>query len=60
MGRAGLKDERLVVPLARGTEGRVARNVYGSGNEQVPGGFSPKGASGRIANSYLCLPQILE
>ncbi|KAL7619255.1 hypothetical protein Lser_V15G01620 [Lactuca serriola] len=74
LGRAGLKDEGLVVPtylLGRGvltgnvlagntnslafgrTPKEILRIVYGSGKEQVPGGFFPKGGNGLIAKSYL-------
>ncbi|KAF6134054.1 hypothetical protein GIB67_038345 [Kingdonia uniflora] len=35
------------------TPKEILRIVYADGDEQVPGGFYPKGASGRIAQSYL-------
>ncbi|KAF9622838.1 hypothetical protein IFM89_034073 [Coptis chinensis] len=35
------------------TPKEVLRIIYGDGDERVPGGFYPKGASGRIAQSYL-------
>ncbi|KAK7329594.1 hypothetical protein VNO77_23764 [Canavalia gladiata] len=35
------------------TPEEILRIVYASGDERVPGGFFPKGASGRIATSYL-------
>ncbi|TKY53816.1 Desiccation-related protein PCC13-62 [Spatholobus suberectus] len=74
LGKAGLKDEGLVVPRKEGAEGKVVGNIlagdkdslayprtpqeilriiYGGGDEHAPGGFYPKGASGRIARSYL-------
>ena len=31
----------------------ILRIVYGSGKEQVPGGFYPRGANGTIARKYL-------
>lgn len=31
----------------------ILRIVYGSGEERKPGGFFPKGAHGKIAESYL-------
>jgi len=37
------------------TPEEILRIVYGSGNENKPGGFYPKGADGRIAKSYLGL-----
>lgn len=33
--------------------------VYGSGKENVPGGFYPKGADGRIAKSHLRRAELL-
>ncbi|KAG8369090.1 hypothetical protein BUALT_Bualt15G0114000 [Buddleja alternifolia] len=74
LGKRGLKDEGVIVPLVQGAEGRIAGNVlvgdqnslsfdrtpeeilrivYGSGEENKPGLFYPKGADGRIARSYL-------
>lgn len=74
LGKAGLKDEGLIVEPALGAEGRIAGNVlagdenslaydrtpeeilriiYASGDETQPGGFYPKGAGGKIAQSYL-------
>ncbi|GAV71680.1 Ferritin_2 domain-containing protein, partial [Cephalotus follicularis] len=74
LGKAGLKDEGLIVPKFQGAEGKIMGNilagdqysvayartpeeilriVYGGGNENVPGGFYPKGADGRIAKSHL-------
>ncbi|KAI3469258.1 hypothetical protein Pfo_025921 [Paulownia fortunei] len=35
------------------TPKEILRIVYGSGKENVPGGFYPKGANGKIAKSYL-------
>ncbi|TKY72468.1 Desiccation-related protein PCC13-62 [Spatholobus suberectus] len=35
------------------TPQEILRIIYGGGDEHVPGGFYPKGASGRIARSYL-------
>ncbi|XP_075080654.1 desiccation-related protein PCC13-62-like [Nicotiana tabacum] len=35
------------------TPEEILRIVYGSGNENKPGGFYPKGADGQIAKSYL-------
>ncbi|KAL5541486.1 hypothetical protein UlMin_009196 [Ulmus minor] len=35
------------------TPEEILRIVYGSGKENVPGGFFPKGADGRIARSHL-------
>nr|GMD74507.1 desiccation-related protein PCC13-62-like [Ipomoea batatas] len=35
------------------TPEEILRIVYGTGNERKPGGFYPKGAKGRIAQSYL-------
>lgn len=72
LGRAGIKDEGIVVPRNEGAEGKTTGNVlagdqnslsyprtpeeilrivYGGGNENVPGGFYPKGADGHIAKS---------
>jgi len=31
----------------------IMRDVYGCGNESIPGGFYPKGADGQIAKSHL-------
>ncbi|XP_073007737.1 ferritin-like catalase Nec2 [Typha latifolia] len=74
LGGAGVKDEGLIVPPAKGAEGKISGNViagddyslgyartpkeilsivYGTGSAHTPGGFFPKGAYGRIANSYL-------
>ncbi|BAT87759.1 hypothetical protein LR48_Vigan09g171700 [Vigna angularis] len=74
LGKAGLKDEGLVVAKEYGAETEVNGNIlagdrdslaysrtpeeilriiYGTGDEHVPGGFYPKGASGRIATPYL-------
>ncbi|KAG9152969.1 hypothetical protein Leryth_023757 [Lithospermum erythrorhizon] len=39
----------------RRTPREILRVVYSTGNESVPGGFFPKGASGRIAQKYLYL-----
>lgn len=46
---AGDKDS-LAYPR---TPEEILRIVYGTGQEHVPGGFYPEGASGRIAKSYL-------
>ncbi|KAK7332660.1 hypothetical protein VNO80_29415 [Phaseolus coccineus] len=35
------------------TPEEILRIIYGTGDEHAPGGFYPKGASGRIARSYL-------
>lgn len=35
------------------TPEEIMRDVYGCGNESIPGGFYPKGADGRIAKSHL-------
>ncbi|KAG5011697.1 hypothetical protein JHK82_023889 [Glycine max] len=35
------------------TPREILRIIYGGGDEHVPGGFYPKGASGRIAKYYL-------
>ncbi|XP_061352767.1 ferritin-like catalase Nec2 [Gastrolobium bilobum] len=35
------------------TPQEILRIIYGTGDEHVPGGFHPHGASGRIARSYL-------
>lgn len=35
------------------TPEEILRIVYGSGKENVPGGFYPKGGDGRIAKSHL-------
>jgi len=35
------------------TPEEILRIVYGSGDEQVPGGFFPHGAGGKIARSHL-------
>jgi hypothetical protein len=35
------------------TPTEILRIIYGNGNENVPGGFYPKGASGHIARFYL-------
>ncbi|XP_062021298.1 ferritin-like catalase Nec2 [Rosa rugosa] len=35
------------------TEPEILRIVYGTGNENLPGGFFPKGANGKIARSLL-------
>ena len=35
------------------TPEEILRIVYGSGKENVPGGFYPKGADGKIAESHL-------
>ncbi|KAL5714313.1 hypothetical protein ACHQM5_016294 [Ranunculus cassubicifolius] len=35
------------------TPQQILRIVYGNGDEHVPGGFYPKGASGHIAKTYL-------
>ncbi|PHT35579.1 Desiccation-related protein PCC13-62 [Capsicum baccatum] len=52
----------VVMPLFAGdkysmaydrTPKEILRIVYGSGKENKPGGFYPKGAEGRIAKSYL-------
>ncbi|KAL1320743.1 hypothetical protein HN51_065448 [Arachis hypogaea] len=76
LGKEGVKDEGLVVPIEQGAEGRVTGNVlsanndslsydrspqallrivYGTGNESVPGGFFPNGASGVLADSFRLL-----
>ncbi|KAI3696579.1 hypothetical protein L6452_28965 [Arctium lappa] len=81
LGRAGLKDEGLIVPPYLGAEGKIEGNilsgdtnslsygrtpeeilriVYGSGKEQVPGGFYPHGANGTIARKYLKLGRNLQ
>lgn len=38
------------------TPQEIARIVYGSGNEHVPGGFFTRGGNGRIARSFLFRP----
>lgn len=74
LGKAGLKDEGLIVDPSLGPEGKssgnilagdanslayartpeeILRIVYGTGKENQPGGFYPKGARGKIAESYL-------
>lgn len=74
LGKAGLKDEGLIVEQQLGAEGRISGNVlagdenslsyprtpeevlmivYGTGKKNEPGLFYPKGAKGRIAESYL-------
>ncbi|KAI7751415.1 hypothetical protein M8C21_011791 [Ambrosia artemisiifolia] len=74
LGRDGLKDEGLIVPIELGAEKKIQGNVlagdedslaygrtpqeilriiYGTGDEQAPGGFYPKGANGVIAKRYL-------
>ena len=39
------------------TPEEILRIIYGTGNESHPGGFYPKGAKGRIAESYYSAPQ---
>lgn len=69
LGNEGVKDEGLDVAkndadgniLAGDKESlaysrtpeEILRIIYGTGDERVPGGFYPKGGSGRIARSYL-------
>ncbi|KAK7329593.1 hypothetical protein VNO77_23763 [Canavalia gladiata] len=47
-----LAGDKYSVAYARTPE-EILRIVYASGDEHVPGGFFPKGASGHIATSYL-------
>lgn len=35
------------------TPAEILRNLYGNGNEKIPGGFYPRGANGVIAKHYL-------
>ncbi|XP_019186242.1 PREDICTED: desiccation-related protein PCC13-62-like [Ipomoea nil] len=80
LGKAGVKDEGLVVEPSQGPEGissgnilagdanslsydrtpaEILRIVYGTGNENKPGGFYPKGADGKIAKSYLANTRVV-
>ncbi|WJX23357.1 hypothetical protein P8452_12567 [Trifolium repens] len=47
-----LASDKFSLSFSR-TPTEILRVVYGNGNESVPGGFYPKGGSGRIAKFYL-------
>jgi hypothetical protein len=47
-----LAGDKYSVAYAR-TPAQILRIVYSSGNESSPGGFYPRGASGRFARQYL-------